>query len=187
MKALVIDGKYARINYHRRIPDLPDDSVLVGPVAIALNPTDWKHITYGRAKDDCVIGCDYAGIVEAVGPAVTKSWRLGDRICGCGQGPNYVNADDGVFAEYVVVKGDLQMRIPEALSFQKAATVGLGAITVGHGLYQKALKLRLLMESNDQTGDYVLIYGGESATGALARQYAKLFVTSASGVAKEHA
>ncbi|OCK76399.1 zinc-binding oxidoreductase alcohol dehydrogenase [Lepidopterella palustris CBS 459.81] len=174
MKALVVDGKQARLDSHRRIPELRDDSILVRPMAIALNPTDWKHVVYGRAKDNCIIGCDYAGVVEAVGKAVTKSWSLGDRIFGCGHGSNYCNIDDGVFAEYAMVKGDLQMRMPDNLSFEKAATVGLGAITVGQGLYQKAMKLRLPTDSTEKNGIPVLIYGGASATGALAIQYAKL-------------
>lgn len=175
MKALVIDGKHARLDTGRRIPELRDDCILVRPMAIALNPTDWKHVAYGRAKDNCIIGCDYAGVVEAVGKAVTKSWRPGDRICGCGHGSNHVNANDGVFAEYAVVKGDLQMRIPEGMSFEKAATIGLGAITVGQGLYQKAMKFHLPANSTVKNEIQVLIYGGASATGALAIQYAKLY------------
>lgn len=174
MKALVVDGLRTRIDNNRRIPTLRDDSVLVRPVAIALNPTDWKHIAFGRARDDCIVGCDYAGVVEAVGKTVTKLWRKGDRICGCGHGSNLTNIDDGVFAEFAVVKGDLQMRMPDDLSFEKAATIGLGAITVGQGLYQKAMKLRLPTGFAENDGEYVFIYGGGSATGALAIQYAKL-------------
>lgn len=170
----MVRGKEAYLDTSRRVPELPDDGVLVRPIAIALNPTDWKHVVFGRAKDGCIIGCDYAGIVEAVGKAVTKTWKPGDKICGCGHGSNYVNADDGVFADYAVVKGDVQMRIPEGMSFEKAATVGLGAITVGQGLYQKAMKLQLPNDSNENNGIHVLIYGGASSTGALAIQYAKL-------------
>jgi NADPH:quinone reductase-like Zn-dependent oxidoreductase len=176
MKAIVIDGKGARVDNHRRVPELRPDSVLVRPVAIALNPTDWKHIAFNRAKDNCIVGCDYAGVVEAVGEAVTKSWHPGDRICGCGHGANLRNEDDGVFAEYAVVMGDLQMRIPEHMSFEKAATIGLGAITVGQGLYQKAMQLNLPTDSAEKNGEYVLIYGGGTATAALAIQYAKLYV-----------
>jgi NADPH:quinone reductase-like Zn-dependent oxidoreductase len=186
MKALVVDGKQARLDTGRRIPELRDDGILVRPMAIALNPTDWKHVAYGRAKDNCIIGCDYAGVVEAVGKAVTKSWRPGDKICGCGHGSNYVNADDGVFAEYSVVKGDVQMRIPDGMSFEKAATIGLGAITVGQGLYQKAMKLRLPTDSTEKNGIHVLIYGGASATGALAIQYAKLYIPCQQSLTGNH-
>jgi NADPH:quinone reductase-like Zn-dependent oxidoreductase len=65
------------------------------------------------------------------------------------------------------------MHVPDSLSFEQAATVSLGAITVGQGLYQQALKLNLPTEPISEK-EYVLIYGGASATGSLAVQYAKL-------------
>jgi NADPH:quinone reductase-like Zn-dependent oxidoreductase len=68
--------------------------------------------------------------VEYVGSAVTKPWQRGDRIFRCGHGANLVDPDDGVFAEYASVVGDLQMRIPEELSFEQAATVGLGSACI---------------------------------------------------------
>jgi NADPH:quinone reductase-like Zn-dependent oxidoreductase len=65
------------------------------------------------------------------------------------------------------------MHIPDSLSFEKASTISLGAITVGQGLYQKALGLKLPTEPAG--GDeWVLIYGAGSATGSLGVQYAKL-------------
>jgi NADPH:quinone reductase-like Zn-dependent oxidoreductase len=176
MKAVVLRGDVAHLDNEHRVPQLRDDCVLVRPVAVALNPTDWRHIRNRRARDGCILGCDYAGVVEAVGSAVTRRWQPGDRIFGCGHGANFVNPDDGVFAEVAAVVGDLQMRIPDSLSFEEAATLGLGAITVGQGLYQKALKLELPSSVTTTTKDEVpvLIYGGGTSTGALAIQFAKL-------------
>jgi NADPH:quinone reductase-like Zn-dependent oxidoreductase len=68
---------------------------------------------------------------------------------------------------------DLQMHIPSSFTFEKAATIPLGASTVGQGLYQKALKLALPTEPIKDK-EFVLIYGGSTATGSLAVQYAKL-------------
>ncbi|KAJ4142121.1 hypothetical protein NW754_014912 [Fusarium falciforme] len=176
MRAVVVDGDNAvRVDYHRDVPRLQDDRILVRPVAVALNPTDWRHVRGGRARDGCILGCDYAGVVEAVGSAVTKPWKPGDRVFGCGHGANLANPDDGVFAQVASLIGDLQMKIPDSLSFEEAATLGLGSITVGQGLYQKALKLQLpsrdgMLEKKDIA---VLIYGGATATGALAIQFAK--------------
>ena len=48
--------------------------------AVGLNPTDWKTIDY-RAVPGLRIGVDYAGIVEELGPGVTK-FKKGDRIAG---------------------------------------------------------------------------------------------------------
>ncbi|KAH0839298.1 zinc-binding oxidoreductase [Fonsecaea pedrosoi] len=173
MKAVVIKGDEARLVRDRPLPRLRDDYVLVKPYAVALNPTDWKHVAFRRAKDDALMGCDYAGVVEEVGPAVTKDWQKGDRICGCAHGSNAVNGEDGVFAEYAVVKGDVQMRIPDSLSYEDAATVPLSAITVGQGLYQKSLRLKL-PTCSEKDSEYVLIYGGGTSTGGLAIQFAKL-------------
>ncbi|KAH7142759.1 chaperonin 10-like protein [Dactylonectria estremocensis] len=176
MKAVVIDGNAARLDYARRVPALRDDCVLVRPIAVALNPTDWRHIEYRRAKDDCILGCDYAGVVEAVGSAVDKTWKRGDRIFGCAHGANLTNPDDGVFGEFATVIGDLQMRVPESLSFEQAATMGLGSMTVGQGLFQKSLRLDLPVVAAtkvEKKNIPVLIYGGTSSTGALGIQYAK--------------
>ncbi|EXJ83209.1 hypothetical protein A1O1_06828 [Capronia coronata CBS 617.96] len=173
MKAVVAQNKEPVLVTDRPKPQLRDDYLLIKVVAVALNPTDWKHATFGLAKDGCLLGCDFAGIVEEVGPAVTKPWAKGDRICGVAHGGNALQPEDGAFAEYIVAKGDIQMKIPDDLPFEKAATVSLGATTVGQGLFQKALKLNLPTEPvGDKT--FVLIYGGSSATGALGIQYAKL-------------
>lgn len=63
------------------IPKLRDEWVLVRVKAIALNPSDWKHIDYGAADAGCRVGCDYAGVVEDVGSQVAK-FKKGDRIAG---------------------------------------------------------------------------------------------------------
>ncbi|KAH7142193.1 chaperonin 10-like protein [Dactylonectria macrodidyma] len=176
MKAVVIEGSAARLDYARRVPALRDDCILVRPVAVALNPTDWRHIDYRRAKDNCILGCDYAGVVEAVGRTVNKTWKRGDRIFGCAHGANLVNPDDGVFGEFATVIGDLQMRVPESLSFEQSATLGLGSLTVGQGLFQKSLRLDLPVVAANEVEKKnipVLIYGGTSSTGALGIQYAK--------------
>lgn len=176
MRALVVDGRGFKVDNFRRRPELVPDSLLVRPVAVALNPTDWKSVSYGRARDGCIVGCDYAGVVEAVGEDVKKSWKVGDKVFGCGHGANLVNPDDGVFAEYAIVKGDLQMRIPEGWSFEQAATAPLGLITVGQGLFQKSLKLAW-PNANGQAPDNgvpVLIYGGTTATATLGIQLAKM-------------
>jgi NADPH:quinone reductase-like Zn-dependent oxidoreductase len=172
MKAVVvIQPKTEGLVTDRPIPKLRDDYILVKNVSVGLNPTDWKHIAY-LSPPGVLIGCDYAGIVEAVGPKVHKKFAKGDRICGFAHGGNAVQPEDGTFAEYIVVKGDVQWKIPERLSFQEAATLGVGINTVGQGLYQ-SLKLALPTEPiKDATP--LLIYGGSTATGTLAIQFAKL-------------
>lgn len=153
------------------IPKLRDDYLLVKTCAVALNPTDWKHIDF-MASPGARLGCDYAGVVEGVGKAVTKTFKKGDRITGPCHGANAVCHDDGTFGQYITVKGDVQIKIPDNLSFKDAATLGIGITTAGQALYQN-LQLPL-PESKEKATFPILIYGGSTATGAIAVQFAKL-------------
>lgn len=114
------------------LPKLRDDYILVRTTAVGLNPTDWKSIDglAGSNVAGCRVGCDYAGIVEKVGSAVTKPFQKGDRICGVAHGVNQGVNEDGAFAEYIVVKGDIAIKIPENLSDEQAAGLGIGITTV---------------------------------------------------------
>ncbi|KAI9369693.1 chaperonin 10-like protein [Aspergillus egyptiacus] len=171
-KAIVITApKQESLVTDRAIPTLRDDYILIKNVSVALNPTDWKHIAY-LAPVGVTVGCDYAGIVEAVGPNVRRPFKKGDRVCGFAHGCNAVQPEDGTFAEYIVAKGDIQMHVPENLSFEEASTLGVGIVTVGQALYQ-SLKLALPTEPT-KSAEPVLIYGGSTATGTLAIQFAKL-------------
>ncbi|CDM32165.1 hypothetical protein DTO013E5_3622 [Penicillium roqueforti] len=172
MKAVIIaQPKTEGLVTDRPIPKLRDDYLLVKTVSVGLNPTDWKHVAY-LSPPGVLVGCDYSGTVEAVGKDVKKDFKKGDRVCGFVHGSNAVQPEDGTFAEYIVAKGDLQWKIPENISFQEAATLGVGINTVGQGLYQ-SLKLALPTDPiKDATP--ILIYGGSTATGTLAIQFAKL-------------
>lgn len=63
------------------VPRIRDDWTLVRVKALALNPTDWKHIDYGYANAGARIGCEYAGVVTEVGANVT-SVKVGDHVAG---------------------------------------------------------------------------------------------------------
>ncbi|KAL1853868.1 hypothetical protein Plec18170_005260 [Paecilomyces lecythidis] len=172
LKAVVIiSPKKEGLVTDRPIPTLRNDYIRVKTIAVALNPTDWKHVEF-VSPPGVLIDCDYAGIVKDVGKDVKKNFKTGDRGCGCVHGANAVQPEDGAFAEYIVAKGDIQMHIPDNLSFQEAATLGVGITTVGQALYQSLE----LSPPTDPIADPVpiLIYGGSTATGTLAIQFAKL-------------
>ncbi|KAJ5585790.1 Polyketide synthase enoylreductase [Penicillium hetheringtonii] len=172
-KAVEITGpQEAKVVTNRRLPKLRDDYILVKVVSVGLNPTDWKHVKF-LAGPGALVGCDYAGIVEEVGSAVTKEFKKGDRVCGITHGSNDSNHEDGCFAEYIVAKAHGQWKIPPNLTFEEAATLGVGIVTVGQALYQ-ALKLSPPQAEPIPNGIPLLIYGGSSATGTLAIQFAKL-------------
>ncbi|WPG99979.1 chaperonin 10-like protein [Acrodontium crateriforme] len=173
MRAIVINGTKAKVTNGVSVPKIRDTYLLAKVDSVALNPTDWKHINGNRAAPGGIAGCDFSGTVVEVGSGVTKSLKPGDRIAGTTHGANFSQPEDGCFAEYAVAKADLVVKLPDSLSFEDAATFPLGVSTVGQGLFQKALKLNLPTNPT-KNGETVLIYGGSTATGSLAIQYAKL-------------
>lgn len=118
------------------------------------------------------VGCDYMGTVVQVGSKVTKHFKPGDRISGFVHGANAVQKEDGCFAEYCVAKADVQMKVPENISDEDASTLGIGITTVGQALYQK---LGVPLPGAGEKANYpILVYGGSTATGSLAIQFAIL-------------
>ncbi len=117
------------------LPKIADDRILVRVTAVGLNPTDWKHLDF-MPVFGLRSGCDYSGVVEEVGPKVTKAFKKGDRITGVTHGSNMSNLTDGAFAEYIAVKGDLQIAIPDNVRDEEAATLGVGVSTVVRMLHR---------------------------------------------------
>jgi NADPH:quinone reductase-like Zn-dependent oxidoreductase len=71
------------------------------------------------------------------------------------------------------------MHIPDPMSFEEAATLGVGITTIGQSLYQSLrLPFPITAEANGNgqhtNSGTILIYGGSTATGALGIQFAKL-------------
>ncbi|KAE8391157.1 chaperonin 10-like protein [Aspergillus alliaceus] len=88
MKAIkTIAGHQAEVQ-EVPIPQIRDDYLLVKVKAVALNPTDWKHIDL-VAPPGTTIGCDFAGI----GSNVETEWKRGDRIAGFTYGGSEVQPE----------------------------------------------------------------------------------------------
>lgn len=171
MKAIKIEDSKAVVVTDAVLANDPrPDELLVKVVAVALNPTDWKHVEYGILTRPTV-GCDFAGVVQDVGLDVAR-FKKGDRVWGMVHGSNEDRPDNAAFQEFVYAKEGLTVHIPEHMSFEDAATLGVGVLTVGQGLYQEMP----ISWPNSPLKEKVpiLIYGGSSATGALAIQFAKL-------------
>ncbi|KAM3537552.1 hypothetical protein ARSEF1564_009531 [Beauveria bassiana] len=158
----------------QRVPKqkLPPGHVLVKTKAVALNPTDWKAIDdpSGFAAGTRP-GVDFAGIIEEVGPDVKKGFQKGDRVCGAAFGGK--NREHGAFGDYTMTKEHVVVKFPDHLSFDQAATLGVGITTCGQALYQ-LLNLPLPPGAAAEPPQSILIGGGSTATGVLGIQYAKL-------------
>ncbi|KAJ9299639.1 hypothetical protein DTO271G3_2523 [Paecilomyces variotii] len=181
-KAIIITSPgHATLTTTHPIPHPHDDFILIKTIAVALNPTDWKHIDF-ISPPSTIVGCDFAGIIEEIGPSVPsgKGFKKGDRVFGVTHGADAYNKENGAFAEHILAKGGLVNKVPENLSLEDASTLTLGLGTVCHGLYM-ALGLRrpeekLRGEKEEEEGKkkYVLVYGGSTATGSLGIQFLKL-------------
>ncbi|KAI9146722.1 Trans-enoyl reductase FSL5 [Paramyrothecium foliicola] len=160
-----------------RVDDVPEptisaDEILVKVRAVALNPTDFKHID-AISPPGSIIGCDYAGEVVQVGANATKLWQVGDRVAGAVHGGLF--PDRGAFAEYLKTDADLAWRIPPGVSDEDATTYGVSAVTA-----MLSLNLRLMLPWADQVaqppssnGEQIFIYGGSTSAGLFHIQLAK--------------
>lgn len=133
-----------------------------------------KHIDIPiLATPGVTVGCDFVGTVVALGPKVTRDYKVGDRIAGVNHGSNLTEPEDGTFGEYCLVKEGISFKVPEQMSDEKAATVGVAVTTVALALYGK---LGMPMPGSQKTGEgqWLLVYGGSTATGSVAIQSAVL-------------
>jgi NADPH:quinone reductase-like Zn-dependent oxidoreductase len=89
-RALVINDQKSGWEVKEKAPPKFDD-LLVRVHAVALNPTDWKHL--GTLKPGDSTGSDFSGIVvKGAG-----EFKEGDRVAGFTRG-GYLQSDNGAFA-----------------------------------------------------------------------------------------
>jgi hypothetical protein len=141
MKAIVASSPTgpATLTTTRPKPTLRPSYLLIRNQAIAANPADHAYLSYGLAGAGSLLGCDYAGTIEAVGSDVSRDWKVGERVCGCTRAGDPVQIENGTAAEWIVVKADLQVRIPERVKSVDAAGTGVVWLTAGRCLVCRAL------------------------------------------------
>jgi NADPH:quinone reductase-like Zn-dependent oxidoreductase len=122
-----------------------------------------------RAPRNTRIGIDVAGVVESVGPDVTR-FRPGDEVFA-----DLFSFGAGAFAEYVCAAERAFLPIPVGLSFEDAATLPHSAVLALQGL-------RLRKGRTIGPGDKVLIVGASGNVGPFAVQIAKSMGAEVTGV-----
>ena len=159
MRALVYAGAGdAGVIQLREVPTpVPGEGQLLVHVhAAGLNRADILHrkgrypAPPGWPAD--IPGLEYAGVVEALGPGVTR-WRAGDRVMGLVGG--------GAQAEYVVVHQDEALAVPAGMELTEAAAIPEAYLTAWDAL---VLRGRLA------AGERVLIHAVGSGVGTAAVQ-----------------
>jgi NADPH2:quinone reductase len=145
-------------------PTPGNTELLVRLVAAGINPIDTKlrkRGTFYPEQMPAILGCDGAGVVEAVGADV-KKFRPGDEVYFCYGG---LGAHQGNYAEYTTVDEKFVASKPKSVSFAEAAAAPLVLITAWEALYERG---RL------EPGDKTLIHAGAGGVGHVAIQLAKL-------------
>ncbi len=165
MKALVLE-EYGQLVYR----DMPEpepgpDEVLIAVAACGICGSDVHGMdgSTGRRRPPIIMGHEAAGTIVHVGPTV-QGWREGDRVtfdstiyCGhcvpcCSGRVNLcdrrrvlgVSCDEyrqhGAFAQFVAVPQQILYRLPEGLSFERAAMVEPVSVAV-HAVERLPLRL----------------------------------------------
>ena len=141
------------------------DTVQIDVAGAGINPVDYK-VGYGYLAGaietffPVVPGWDVAGVVTAVGPAVTE-FVPGDRVFG------YARMDvikHGTAAESVVLPVRVLARAPESIDLITAAAVPLVGLTA----YQLVSRMAI------QPGETVLVHNASGGVGQFAAQLARL-------------
>lgn len=126
LRAKAIGGQGGSVQDDVPIPTISPNEILVKVKAVALNPTDFKHLDV-VSPPHSIMGCDYAGVVHQVGDSVKGQWSVGDRVAGAVHGGLF--PDKGAFAEYLKIDADLAWKVPQDVSDTDATTYGVSAVT----------------------------------------------------------
>ncbi|MCL5125842.1 MAG: NADPH:quinone reductase [Deltaproteobacteria bacterium] len=141
------------------IPEPLHEQVLIAVRAAGVNPVD-TYIRSGQYAKKPELpytpGMDGAGVVQAVGPRV-KRFSAGDRVYIAG-------SISGTYAEYALCLESHTHALPDQVSFEQGASLG-----VPYGIAYRALFHRAFAKP----GDTVLIHGGTGGVGIAAIQLAR--------------
>ena len=157
----------------RPVPEPGDGEVRVRVVVSGVNPTDWKARQGGTYGDglpfpEITPNQDGAGIVDAVGPGV-EGLSVGDHVwlfMAAASRPT------GTAQEYTVVPATRVAPLPEGVSFDVGASLGVPAMTAHRALtVHEDGPARLTPGA--LTGRTVLVAGGAGAVGHAAIQLAR--------------
>jgi NADPH2:quinone reductase len=170
----------------RPLPDPGAGEVRVRVAVSGVNPTDWKSragATGGSPVEEQTPNQDGAGVVDAVGAGVTDL-RPGDRVwtlLAAHQRPT------GTAQDYTVLPVERVVKLPDGVSFDVGASLGVPAVTAHRALTVHDGGPSRLFPGALQ-GRTVLVAGGAGAVGHAAIQLARwagaTVVTTVSSEAK---
>lgn len=162
-KAGPITANDALIEFEASTPELGPYDLLVEVRGISVNPVDVKvRAAFPAENGTKIIGYDAAGVVKAVGRAVSL-FMIGDEVFYAGD-----ISRPGTNAELHAVDERIVGKKPRSLNFAEAAGLPLTSITAWEILFE-SLKLK----EGGGAGDSILIIGGAGGVGSILIQLAK--------------
>ena len=145
-----------------RYEDVADDLPSAGQVrlkqtAIGLNFIDiyYRNGVYKVPQMPVTLGCEAAGVIEALGEGVTE-FKVGDRVC--------YGGGFGGYAEARTMPADRLIKIPDGLTDKQAAAMTLQGMTA-----QYLLRLTYRVKK----GDTILVHAAAGGVGLIMCQWAK--------------
>lgn len=150
-----------------RIQSPAPGEVLVRNHAVGLNfiETYVRSGLYPVAALPSGLGTEGAGVVAEVGEGVT-GFNVGDRVA-------YATGPQGAYAQYHLVPSRHLVKIPDAISFEKAAAMLLKGLTVQYLFCQTHVL---------KAGETVLFHAAAGGVGSFACQWAKAIGAKLIGV-----
>ncbi len=141
--------------------DLPtpgDGEMVIDVKAVGVNPVDTyiRAGWYGPKKFPFTPGFDAAGVVYQTGDNVSDV-AVGDRVFVSG-------SRTGTYAQQTLCKASCVHTLPEGISFEQGAALGVPYKTAWRGLFQRG---------GAASGETVLIHGASGGVGIAAVQLAK--------------
>ncbi|MBV7484793.1 zinc-binding dehydrogenase [Bordetella sp. BOR01] len=159
MRAIVL-GAEGPVLAEAPVPEAGGAQVRVRVQACALNRAD-LYMAEGRRHGDTggrgtVLGLEWAGVVDAVGPDVPAHIHVGKRVMGSGR---------GAFADYAVADWGRVLPMPDSiLDPAMAATLPIALQTMHDAL---------VTHGRLQAGQSLLVHGASTAVGLMALQIAR--------------
>ena len=158
-----ITAANALIELETETPQPGPNDLLVEVRGISVNPVDVKVRASAQPDNGLrILGFDAAGVVQAVGSAVTR-FRPGDEVFYAGD-----ITRPGTNVEVHVVDERLVGRKPASLGFAEAAGMPLTSITAWELLFDS-----LGLKEGEGTGESLLVIGGAGGVGSILIQLAK--------------
>ena len=167
MKALIYRHKNTLENFALELaevtePELGDTDLLIGIIAIGINPGDTQIRQNMEPEPDgyIILGYEFSGVVKKTG-SKTTGFLPGDRVFGIGDPTR-----NGAYAEQMAVDYRNVFTFPSASPFDHAAAVPLVTLTAWQSIFR----------INDQLPEDVktiMVVGAAGGVGSMALQLLK--------------